>query len=79
MLRSHYKSKKLIDEFTFFSKEKKPGSFAVETTDMLGKMQQYFCVSISLPAAPLLTAVDKMAGHGKFPEIEHSLWELQVL
>lgn len=47
---------------------------------MLGKMQQYFCVSISLPAAaPLLSAVDKMAGHGKFPEFEQSLWELQVL
>lgn len=38
----------LIDRFTFFSKEgKKSGSFAVETTDILGKMHQYFCVSIS--------------------------------
>lgn len=47
---------------------------------MSGKMHQYFCVSISFPAAAaLLSAVDKMAGRGKFPELEHNLWELQVL
>lgn len=67
--------------YLFFKGRKiKSGSFAVETTDVLGKMHEHFCVSISFPAAAaLLSAVDKMAGHRKFPELEHNLWELQVL
>lgn len=70
----------LIDLPFFQRKERKSGSFAVETTDVLGKMHQYFCVSISFQAAAaLLSAVDKMAGLGKFPELEHNVWELQVL
>lgn len=45
---------------------------------MLGKMHQCFCVSISFPAAATLQdAVDKMAGHRKFPELENNLWEFQ--
>lgn len=70
----------MIDLPFFQRKERKSGSFAVETTDVLGKMHQYFCVSISFQAAAaLLSAVDKMAGLGKFPELEHNMWELQVL
>lgn len=39
-----------------------------------------FVSAFLLPAAAvLLSAVDKMAGHRKFPELESNSWEFQFL